>query len=270
MRCIHMARILMLVLLIASCAQHETPDNTKQTVAALSDATARPDGHNSRNALDWAGTYSGVLPCASCPGIDTVVSLHSDGTFERTMHYLDQAVVPHTASGTFSWNDAGTKVELNTEGDGVAKYQVGENQLFHLDGDGQRITGELAAHYVLHKHQQDESIEGKHWRLIELRGRPAATDHDALLLLDAKGSIVSGNASCNAFTGSYAIKAGQRIRFGQNIASTKMACPDMSTELAFFEVLRLVDNYSLSDSGELSLNKARMAPLARFEPVETN
>lgn len=267
MRCVHMVRMLILVFFTVSCAQDKTPDNTKQSVAAPSDETARPDGHNSRNALDWAGAYSGVLPCASCPGIDTVVTLHSDGTYERAMHYIDEAVVPQTASGTFSWNDAGNKVELKTEG-GIAKYQVGENQLFHLDGDGQRITGDLAAHYVLHKHQQDKAVEGKRWRLIELRGQPVATDRDALLMLDAEGSVVSGNASCNSFTGSYAIKTGQRLRFGQNIATTKMACPDMSTELAFFEVLQLVDNYSLSDDGELSLNRARMAPLARFAPAE--
>ena len=31
--------------------------------------------HNSRNALDWAGTYEGVLPCADCPGIQTRLSL---------------------------------------------------------------------------------------------------------------------------------------------------------------------------------------------------
>lgn len=270
MRCIHMARILILALLTASCTQDKTPDNMKQTVAVPGDETASPDGHNSRNGLDWAGTYSGVLPCASCPGIDTVVTLHSDGTYERAMHYIDDAGSPQTASGTFRWNDAGTKIELNTEGDETAKYQVGENRLFHLDSDGQRITGSLAVHYVLHKHQQDSAIEGKRWRLIELRGQPVKTDRDALLTLDGDDSVASGNASCNSFTGSYAIKAGQRIHFGQNMAATKMACADMSTELAFFEVLQLVDNYALSDAGELSLHRARMAPLARFEAAEIN
>ncbi len=267
MHYIYIARILMLVIFMASCAPDETPDNGNQPVAVPTEENASLDGHNSRNSLDWAGTYSGVLPCADCPGIDTVVTLHSDGTYERSMLYIDEAFIPQKANGTFTWNDVGNKIELNTEGDETVKYHVGENQLFHLDGDGQRITGSLAAHYVLHKHQHDMAIEGKRWKLIELRGRPVETERDAVLMLQAEGSVASGNSSCNSFSGNYAIKNGQRISFGQNIAATKMACPDMSTELAFLEVLRAVDNYSLSDDGELSLNRARMAPLARFEVV---
>jgi heat shock protein HslJ len=42
-----------------------------------------------------------------------------------------------------------------------------------------------------------------------------------------------------------------------------MACPDMSTEQSFMEALRKVDNYAVKGN-ELSLNKARMAPLLRF------
>jgi heat shock protein HslJ len=46
-----------------------------------------------------------------------------------------------------------------------------------------------------------------------------------------------------------------------------MACPDMSVEDAFMKAMQEVDNYSLAD-GKLSLNKARMAPLLRFEAVD--
>ena len=45
-----------------------------------------------------------------------------------------------------------------------------------------------------------------------------------------------------------------------------MACPDMSMENQFIEVLGRADNYSILGD-KLSLNKARMAPLARFEAV---
>ena len=35
-------------------------------------SSAEPvDMHTSQISLDWAGTYSGVLPCASCEGIET-------------------------------------------------------------------------------------------------------------------------------------------------------------------------------------------------------
>jgi heat shock protein HslJ len=49
-----------------------------------------------------------------------------------------------------------------------------------------------------------------------------------------------------------------------------MACAEgMETEQAFNEVLGMVDNYSLNGE-QLTLNRARMAPLARFEAVSTS
>ncbi|HLU07199.1 MAG TPA: META domain-containing protein, partial [Woeseiaceae bacterium] len=104
-----------------------------------------------------------------------------------------------------------------------------------------------------------------------LRGKPVESGQagrDAMLTLSAEDSVASGNASCNTFSGRYAIKSGQQISFDRNMAVTMMACPDMSIESEFLEVLEMADNYSLSDDGMLSLNRARMAPLARFEVVE--
>ena len=59
------------------------------------------------------------------------------------------------------------------------------------------------------------------------------------------------------------MREGGRITFS-GIAATLMACPDMETESQFFEVLGMTDNYAIAGM-RLSLHKARMAPLARFE-----
>lgn len=32
--------------------------------------------HSSRNSLDWAGTYEGVLPCSGCRGVRTLSLIH--------------------------------------------------------------------------------------------------------------------------------------------------------------------------------------------------
>src|SRR5690606_19282658 len=74
------------------------------------------DAHSSRNSLDWAGTYSGILPCADCPGIRTTIALDADGRFERTLAWLESGVAPRTESGTFSWNAAGSAVLLQDAG----------------------------------------------------------------------------------------------------------------------------------------------------------
>lgn len=48
------------------------------------------DGHEAKNSLDWEGTYSGILPCASCPGILTDITLNKDQTFVLTQEYLEK------------------------------------------------------------------------------------------------------------------------------------------------------------------------------------
>lgn len=73
----------------------------------------------------------------------------------------------------------------------------------------------------------------------------------------------AGNSGCNSFTGSYELKDGSRIRFSQ-MASTKMACMDMTIEQEFLNILQSADSYWF-DGATLVLNRARMAPLARFE-----
>ncbi len=223
--------------------------------------------HTSQNALDWAGSYSGVLPCASCPGIETTVTLGQDGSFERRMVYIDESPLPVIEIGRFEWDKAGRSITTTGDGFEPQGYQVGEHRLFHLDQNGQRIEGDLAARYVLDQHVQDPGIEDRHWRLIELRGQPVEADEnqrEAFLFLRAEDGRMHGNGSCNMYNGSYAIKTGQRIDFGRNIAMTMMACPDLQLEQDFIEVLQMTDNYSLGEDGSMTLNRARIAPLARF------
>jgi uncharacterized lipoprotein NlpE involved in copper resistance len=93
------------------------------------------DGHNSRNALDWAGTYEGVLPCADCPGIETRLVLHSDGRFDLRTQYLDRDVTPRSATGRFTWNAAGSGITLDAAGAGQ-QFVVGEGRLLQVNRDG--------------------------------------------------------------------------------------------------------------------------------------
>ncbi|GHA65520.1 copper resistance protein NlpE [Photobacterium aphoticum] len=107
--------------------------------------------HTSQNALDWNGTYTGILPCASCEGIKTEVVLHKDGTYSLTEMYLGEAGDAYEYEGSFNWNAAGNTIALPGVGENGAKFFVGENQLFRLDQDGNRVTGDLAEHYILKK-----------------------------------------------------------------------------------------------------------------------
>lgn len=232
--------------------------------AAMS-ATQTGDEHNSRNSVDWYGVYKGTVPCADCNGIETTITLARDNTFTRNQVYSgksDQAIFD---KGSFTWDSTGSNISIKGQ-DGTAQvYKVGENVLFLLDKNGKRITGSNADKYILKKNATDVRIEGKKWMLTELMGKKIDARQlgkQAFIQLDAETGTFAGNGSCNNVFGSYEIKDGGRISFGK-AASTMMACKDMSTEKTLLEVLQRTDNYSVNDTS-FTLNKARMAPLARF------
>ncbi len=112
-------------------------------------------------------------------------------------------------------------------------------------------------------------IVEKYWKLTELSGRPVpraeASQREAHIILKLDGNRVQGNAGCNSLTGIYELKGGNRIAFSR-IAVTKMACPYMDVEIQFLKVLNTADNYTVRGD-TLTLNRARMAPLARFDAV---
>jgi uncharacterized lipoprotein NlpE involved in copper resistance len=109
---------------------------------------------NSKVSVDWEGTYSGIIPCADCEGIFIVVTLNNTSTYEMTLNYLGKDFEV-TLEGNFSWNDQGSIITLDIEGEGMKMFKVGENRIIMLDIHGNEITGELAGNYILEKVDQD-------------------------------------------------------------------------------------------------------------------
>ncbi|HRQ52192.1 MAG TPA: copper resistance protein NlpE, partial [Agriterribacter sp.] len=99
---------------------------------------------------DWQGSYRGILPCADCSGIETVIDLDADNTYRMSQKYIDKDSIPRVISGSFTWTKDGNKIVLGKENDN-RRLQVGENQLFWMDNEGNRITGALAEQYRLVK-----------------------------------------------------------------------------------------------------------------------
>ncbi len=113
-------------------------------------------------------------------------------------------------------------------------------------------------------------LKETHWKLTELMGKPVVLNvnnkKDIFLILKKDSNSVLGFSGCNTFMGNYQLGEGNRITFSA-IASTMMACPDLAIETEFNKMLGTVDNYSFNGN-ILTLNKARMAPLAKFEAVK--
>jgi heat shock protein HslJ len=109
------------------------------------------------------------------------------------------------------------------------------------------------------------------WRLTELMGKPvpavAEPMNNITLKFTKEDNRVSGFSGCNTYSGSYSRPADLRISFAQMI-STMKACPtNMDVEAEYLKAISGADNYTINGN-VLSLNKARMAPLARFEAVK--
>ncbi|SIT12199.1 Heat shock protein HslJ [Chryseobacterium ureilyticum] len=109
-------------------------------------------------------------------------------------------------------------------------------------------------------------ITGKTWKLTELNGKPIQLKNqknNPYFKLNMEGMRYEGHAGCNGLGGTFEIKPDiMRIKFNQGM-STMMACEDLDIESQFTKAILAADNYSVNGN-TLTLNKARMAPLAKF------
>src|SRR5215472_3219133 len=93
------------------------------------------DMHNSRNSLDWAGTYEGVLPCAGCPGTRTRLTLNQDGSYSLVTQALGSRGAARSVRGVFAWQPGGNAITLDERG-GRQQFSVGEGRLTLLRPEG--------------------------------------------------------------------------------------------------------------------------------------
>lgn len=112
------------------------------------------DMHNAEIALDWNGTYEGILPCADCEGIQTVLILNPDLTYSLNTEYLGvETPTTDSLSGNFKWDISGNIIQLEgiEEGERSPFFKVEENRVRQLDMEGLEITGDIGEKYILTK-----------------------------------------------------------------------------------------------------------------------
>lgn len=202
------------------------------------------DSHNSQSSLDWTGVYQGTLPCADCEGIQCTLWLQDNGRYKVRNVYLGvKAPTSTTDSGKFTWQKDRRSISLSQGG----KYIVGENQLIQLDGNGKRITGPLAAHFILTK--IPTTLKETYWQLVSLDGKSIQLDEHfnrvPHLILKDSGSRAIGHAGCNQFFGTYQTDGTSKIKFSKT-GSTMMACPNLELENQFTSALSKTNAFKLN------------------------
>lgn len=266
-------KLLLTVIVVAISTTYactnKSQGNSKDSTVSTEISQELKDEHTSKNSLDWSGIYSGVLPCADCEGIETELIINEDGTYKLTTSYMGvKDSMSETIEGKFVWQEDGNSIKLEgiAEGSRSPFFKIEENSVRYLDMEGNKIEGELENFYVLAK-EGNFTVEDKKWQLIELNGKAIENSNpeNYYLIFDSKERVAHTKVNCNLINVSYKIKKELSINFKQSMM-TLMACPDGNIEQEYMEVLNTVDNLS-TDGETLTLNKARMAPLAKFKLV---
>lgn len=113
-------------------------------------------------------TFSGTLPCASCEGIETSITLQSDGTFFSRQRYAGQ-VPPNQASDLGRWvmSHYGNIVVMQGQNSNLRYFRVNSTDSIEmLDLEARTILSNL--NYHLNRTQTADSLDLK---LFPLRGQ---------------------------------------------------------------------------------------------------
>lgn len=106
--------------------------------------------------------------------------------------------------------------------------------------------------------EESNKISSTVWILQDEEGDVLSFNNEAINMSFESGDgmmRVVGFSGCNRYFGNATLQPGI-IRF-QDVASTKMACPEMETEDNYLNLLGRVDAYSLSNT-ELNLYQGKM------------
>src|SRR5690625_5304510 len=177
------------------------------------------------------------------------MTLLEDGTYELTTRYLGKSDEYHRESGTFSWSEEGDRIQLDIEdGSRSPYYLVEENQLVHLDLEGNRITGALADHYILTK--CINPLSDRYWRCMSLNNSPLDTAWTGPkvphLILHPEDGIASGTGGCNSLSAVCQSSDDNSISFSRVISSI-LACQLSDYEADFNRLLEEATAYSLQN-----------------------
>lgn len=125
------------------------------------------------------------------------------------------------------------------------------------------LVEDLNANFDLKADRKE--LVGSTWTIDRIYGKEIIAPEGRskpYLTFTADGKV-QGNTGCNPVNGTYTLENGLRIKF-ENMAAGLAFCGDVSYEGDFKEILNNTDNYTLRN-GQLSLNKARRAPMAIFK-----
>jgi len=127
--------IVILIVLFVSCNDSGSSEDTAQQIDTVT------------TSQHFGGTFSGITPCADCPGINTVMNFFPDSNFIEHLKYLER---PATFSDTGRWQVIDSMI-VTTNNSGNKRYYriISDSVIKILDGNGREIEGALNEKFLL-------------------------------------------------------------------------------------------------------------------------
>lgn len=90
---------------------------------------------------DLSGTYEGTLPAADAPGLQTIITLNSDGTFYMEETFLEKDVEPRITNGNWVIDEDIITFTVEEGIVGDFEYKLISEKEIRWAPDGKEITG---------------------------------------------------------------------------------------------------------------------------------
>ncbi len=128
--------LLSVTALVAACATG--PDGASSVHAsAIESVAAKQSPQEQTNptpeVVAWDGRWSGVIPCASCPGIVVDLTFNNDGTFRLREEYQGSKGSFFVTEGTTVWDEAARVLTLRSDDREQKLFFGGEGTAVYLD-----------------------------------------------------------------------------------------------------------------------------------------
>ena len=140
--------VLLTGLFAVSCSKkEEAKAETPQAVEADSAQAHQEEAAKAAAPKKHVGEFSGKLPCADCPGIETKLTLNEDGSFLLDETYLEKKDGQFNAKGSYEVSADGAFVTLKEEGNDKPRvFLVEEDAAYLVEkvGDAKKPEYKLA------------------------------------------------------------------------------------------------------------------------------
>lgn len=116
------------------------------------------------------------------------------------------------------------------------------------------------------KGKNNKPLTGTEWHLVRMMSGDLSIEPDQFVFAFGKDGRFSGVGACNRMMGSYTATEKGGMTFGEDIASTRMMCPDIELESKFSQILSATTHYEIDGDMLMLLSNGEVQ--AVFKAVE--